>query len=807
MIAQRSRQLLMRGLSVLALVVPVAAFADAPAKPLSDQSARIAQLLSHMSLEHKAAQIIQPDISAITPEDMGKYRFGSYLDGGNSAPGGVITAPPSAWLALGDAMWAASSAPLPDGEVVVPTLWAVDAVHGHNHLGSATIFPHNIGLGAAGDAALVRRIGEATATEIAATGIDWTFAPTLAVAQDVRWGRTYESFGKDPALVSRLGAAMVEGLQGKPGTSSFLDQRHVLATIKHFMGDGGTAGKDEGDTRGDLDQLIATHIPPYVATIAAGGQTLMASFSSINGEKMHGNKALLTGLLRDKLGFDGLVVGDWNAHGQLPGCTNGDCPQALLAGLDIYMAPSDWHALYDSLLREVRAGTIPMARLDEAVGRVLRVKLRYGLFDKPRVAQRELSGQWALLGSPEHRAISREAVRKSLVLLKNDGVLPLRSSARILVAGAAADSVARQAGGWTINWQGGPEFTNADFPGATSIYAGLAAAAHAGGGEAILSPDGSFRDKPDAAVVVFGEKPYAEYVGDVPDLAFRDEEGLSLIRKLRGAGVPTVAVFLSGRPLWMGREIAAADAFVAAWLPGSEGAGVADVLVGDARASAARDFTGKLTFAWPAACAPDSAALFAVGEGGSYAHPLPVRAGDQQCDRLLPDPAGETVLFDRFLRQGVITNITDAVGSRDLPRFTGVSTGGSFQSVAYGVAAQEDARRAIWTKRADLAVTWPVGKQLTLQGAVRLRFMVPAVPAGKVTMTADCADCHVSVDLTPMLTRAAGRGWQTVQIPAACLATKPFNGLHLQSQATVEIDVTTISLMPKAAQSGCEGPF
>ncbi|HSG54354.1 MAG TPA: glycoside hydrolase family 3 N-terminal domain-containing protein, partial [Paracoccaceae bacterium] len=446
---------------------------------------------------------------------MQTYRFGSILNGGNSGPGGNDQAPGPQWLTLAQAYWEASTAPLAGGEPVIPALWATDGVHGHSNIPGATIFPHNIGLGSARDADLVRRIGEATAIEIAVTGMDWNFAPTLAVATDDRWGRTYESFSEDPSIVSQLGTANILGLQGDPAAASFLGQRHVIATAKHFFGDGGTGGFDRGDTRGDLAEIQRIHGAPYIPAIGANVQSVMASFSSVNGGKMHGNGPLLDGYLRNDLGFDGLVVGDWNGHGELAGCTNSNCPQSLLAGLDIYMVPEDWRALYDNLLAQVRDGTIPMARLDQAVTRILQVKQAYGLFDKPGPAHREVAGNWDLLGAPDHRALAREAVRRSLVLLRNDDILPLAPSANVLVAGAAAHDIAWQSGGWSITWQGGGELANADFPGATSIFAGIAAALEAGGGQAMLSANGSFTTRPDVAIVVFGERPYAEFVGDI----------------------------------------------------------------------------------------------------------------------------------------------------------------------------------------------------------------------------------------------------------------------------------------------------
>ena len=524
-----------------------AATAAATATPANTPEA----LLARMSVESKVAQIIQPDIGSITPDDVRRYRFGTILNGGNSGPYGNDKAPATDWLKLADEYWEASTAPLANGEPVIPAIWATDAVHGHANVPGATVFPHNIGLGATFDPDLIRRIGAATAVEIEVTGLDWTFAPTVAVARDARWGRTYESYSANPELVTRYGAAMIEGLQGRPGQPGYLGPGKVAATAKHYFGDGGTAqGVDQGDVNGDLKELMAIHAAPYPAAIDAGVASVMASFNSINGTKMHGNKPLLTDELRGNLGFQGVVVGDWNGHGQIKGCTNSNCPQALLAGLDVYMVPEDWKALYNSLVAQVKDGTIPMARLDEAVLRVLRMKAQLGILDgEVKPSARANGGKWELLGSPEHRALAREAVAKSQVILKNAGVLPLKPGARIEVAGSAADNIPQQAGGWSVTWQGGGDLTAADFPGATSIWSGIAAAAKAAGSQAVLAPKGSATSNPDIAIVVFGEPPYAEFVGDRKDLAFRDEEGLALLKAYKARGVPTVAVFLSGRPL------------------------------------------------------------------------------------------------------------------------------------------------------------------------------------------------------------------------------------------------------------------
>lgn len=782
-----------------------------PARPtLVAQSvateARIAALVARMPVERKVAQLVMPDISTITSDDVRRYRFGTILNGGNSGPFGNERAPAAKWLELADTMWDASTAPDPGSAPVVPLLWGTDAIHGHNNVVGATLFPHNIGLGATHDPALVRRIGEATAAEIAATGIDWTFAPTLAVVQDPRWGRTYESYSSDPMLVASFGAAMVEGLQGSPGSPAFLDQRHVIATAKHFFGDGGTGGIDQGDTKGDLETLIDFHGRPYPAAIGAGAQTVMASFSSINGVKMHGNRALLTGLLRDRMRFDGLVVGDWNGHAQIPGCSNTNCPQSLLAGVDVYMAPEEWRGLYDTLMRQVADGTIAMARLDEAVARVLRVKLRAGLFDKPRPSARALGGKFAELGSPAHRALAREAVRKSLVLLKNDGVLPLRSSATLLVTGPGADSIARQSGGWSISWQGGGDLTNADFPGATSIYAGIAGAM-TGQGKALLSRDGAYEARPDAAIVVFGEEPYAEFSGDRKDLILRDEAGLKLIRRYQADGIPTVALFLSGRPMWMNRELAASNAFVAAWLPGSEGGGIADLVVGTATARARHDFSGRLAFAWPTTCDSNASAdSFPLGWGLAYRRPMTSRPLDAACRSLDQDQA-DIALFDRTVAAGITTSAEDRAGRVALARLAGSAPGGGFVATPIDRNAQEDGRRLEWRAPASLIVGLPSLPKSAASYDLLIDYQVGAAPGGKLSLAADCTDCTTAIDLTSTLTVSAQKGWRTSRLPLRCLAQPSLSALRLRGGAGVTFSISALRLVPATSNADCAGPF
>ena len=558
-------------------------------------------LLEKMTLAQKIAQMIQPEIKDITVEDMRKYGFGSYLNGGGAFPNNNKHSTPQDWIELAENMYQASIDDSLDG-TKIPTMWGTDAVHGHNNVVGATLFPHNIGLGAANNPELIEKIAQATAVEVMTTGIDWVFAPTVATVRDDRWGRTYESYSEDPEIVRAYAKAIVHGLQGHAGKDFLADDR-VISTVKHFIGDGGTiAGDDQGDNIASEQELFDLHAQGYVGGLTAGAQSVMASFNSWHGEKIHGSKYLLTDVLKGKMAFDGFVVGDWNGHGQIKGCSNYDCPQAINAGLDVFMVPTDaWKPLLENTLAQVEQGVISLVRVDDAVKRILRVKVRAGLFDKPSPAKRQFSGRTELIGNEKHRDIAKQAVRESLVLLKNDQqILPLSPKLNIMLAGDAAHNIGKQSGGWTITWQG-TNNENSDFPGGTSIYDGFNTQVTAAGGKVQLSEDGSFTEKPDVAVVVFGEEPYAEGHGDRENLLYQrgTKRDLALLKKLKKQGIPVVSVFISGRPMWVNAEMNASDAFVAAWLPGSEGSAVADVLLANKLGNSQNDFVGKLSFSWP----------------------------------------------------------------------------------------------------------------------------------------------------------------------------------------------------------------
>lgn len=663
---------------------------------------RIRRMIASMTLEQKVGQMIQADISAVTPEDLARYPLGSILAGGNSGPYGDERADAAKWSKLVHEFRAASA----KAGAGIPMLFGVDAVHGHSNLPGATIFPHNIGLGAARDPALIQRIGEVTAIEVAASGIDWTFAPTLAVPQDLRWGRSYEGYAADPALVASYGKAMTIGLQGPLVPGKPLAADRVAATAKHYLADGGTdGGKDQGDALISEAELVANHAQGYPASINAGALTVMASFSSWNGAKNHGNKSLLTDVLKGRMGFEGLVVGDWNGHGQVPGCTVTDCAQTFNAGLDLAMAPNSWKGLFESTVRDAKAGTIPMARIDDAVARILRVKAKLGLLGANPVDR----GNPAVVGADAHLAVAREAAAKSLVLLKNnDGVLPLRPGAKVLITGPGADSMAMQAGGWTITWQG-TDTTAADYPKGQTIGRAIAAAVQDAGGSAALSADGTFTDRPDVAVVVYGEQPYAEFQGDTPNIAFRAQAGeKAMLAKLKAQGIKVVSVFLSGRPLFTGAELNLSDAFVAAWLPGTQGQGVADVLVAAKGGKPAREFTGKLPFPWPAdAVSPVKTPLFAAGYGLTYASKAAVGPVSE-------DPKVELA---PLASDGVYVTL----GKVPSPWHISLDPGITARAVDLG--AQEDAQQFAWSETGGVGLDGPsvdLMRQLDEEFALKL---------------------------------------------------------------------------------------
>lgn len=575
--------------------------------PTLPTATRVADLLGRMTLDDKIGQMTQAERAVVTPSDMTTYRLGSVLSGGGSAPASNTT---TGWADLYDGLQrGALATPLQ-----IPMLYGIDAVHGNNNAYGATIYPHNIGLGATRDPQLVQDIGRAVAEEVSATGVDWTFAPCLCVVRDDRWGRTYESFGEDPAIASSM-ATIVTGFQGERlgGPAS------VLATAKHYLGDGGTAlGDDQGDVRATEAELRAVHLPPFRAAIERGVGSVMVSYSSWNGVKMHGNRYLLTDVLKGELGFDGIVVSDWAAIDQLDGAqgfTVQEVATAVNAGIDVVMVPNEWKTFLTYLRQSVQNGAIPMARVDDAVRRILTQKFDLGLFEKP-FADRSYA---STVGSAPHRALARAAVQKSQVILKNAGVLPLATSGgKVCVAGKNAHDVGNQSGGWTLTWQGA---SGATVPG-TTILQGIQQVL-AGGRTTTFAADASNVDASCAvAVAVVGERPYAEGQGDRPGGLSLDSTDTTVLQRIRSTGVPTLAVLVSGRPLDVSGILPWVSALDAAWLPGSEGAGVADVLFGKVAPS------GRLPVSWPATATQQ-----------------PVNAGDGQTP-LFPLGAGLTWSLD-----------------------------------------------------------------------------------------------------------------------------------------------------------------
>jgi len=545
---------------------------------------KVKELISKMSLDEKVGQMTQVDYAAIKAnlDDIKKYFIGSILWGGDTE---VDDISPAGWSKVADQLQSyALQTPLK-----IPLLTGIDAVHGHNNVNGAVIFPHNIGLGCTRNAKLVEKAAAVTAEEVAGTGINWTFAPCVAVVRDERWGRTYEGFGETPELAKMMGAAYVKGLQGK----SLSANTSILSCTKHYMGDGGTTGgKDQDNTEVDEKTLRKIHLDGYIDAIKAGTGSIMASYNSWNGEKMHGNKYLLTDVLKKELGFKGFTVSDYAAIDQLPGSGYKEqIEKSINAGMDMAMIPNghgkkNSYLDFITYLKElVNEGKVPMKRIDDAVERILRIKFLMNVFEKT-VTDKSLL---AKVGSEEHRKVARECVRQSLVLLKNDNkTLPLKKNVKkIFVAGKSADDIGNQCGGWTITWQ---SKSGKILDGGTTILDAIKSSVPE---KTIVtfSKDGSGAEGYDAAVVVVGETPYAEMFGDKQNLALSDDD-VKAIKNAKATGIPVVAVLISGRPMIIDAVLKDCDAFIAAWLPGTEGNGVTDVLFGDFKP------VGKLSHTW-----------------------------------------------------------------------------------------------------------------------------------------------------------------------------------------------------------------
>lgn len=608
-------------LSILLISCQTTTIASEP-KPLSSYDPQVKKLLSKMTLEEKIGQMIQADQEHLTDfADIEKYFIGSVLSGGNSDPkqGNSL----KAWTDLYDQCQQHAL----KTRLGIPILYGIDAVHGHNNVLGAVIFPHNIGLGCTRNPALVEQVARITAEEVRATGINWTFAPCVTVPRDERWGRTYEGFSEEPNLVKTLGAAAIRGLQGP----SLSDPLSVLACAKHYVGDGGTTAivlrsrwpglrrgprilLDQGNTQLDEQTLRRIHLQPYISAVRAGVGSIMPSFSSWNGRKCSGHKYLLTDILKNELGFEGFLISDYCAIDQLDRDYKTAIAKAINAGIDMGMVPIKYKIFSTYLKELVEQGKVPMSRIDDAVTRILRVKFAMGLMDKNRshLADRNLHKKF---GSDERRQIAREAVRQSVVLLKNDSkILPLaKNLARIHVAGKNADDLGNQCGGWTISWQG--RSGNVTEAGTTILEAIKNTVSKVT--RVTFSQDGTGAYGADVGILVIGERPYVEGTGDRIDLSLTQED-VEAFDNMKSIGIPVVVVLISGRPMIISDVIDYADAFIAAWLPGTEVQGVADVLFGDYRP------TGKLSFSWPRSMdhipinVGDDDTLFEYGFGLTY---------------------------------------------------------------------------------------------------------------------------------------------------------------------------------------------
>ncbi len=801
--------------------------------------AKVSDILAQMTLEEKVGQMIQPDLRGVTPEEAKQYKLGSLLNGGGSWPDENKYATALDWAEEADKYYLAVEEAYADRGFRIPFMWATDAVHGHNNVFRATVFPHNIGLGAANNPKLIKQIGKATAREISATGLDWTFAPTVASPRDYRWGRVYEGYSEDPEIIYQYAGQMVEGLQG--GTKGLKSQRHVISNVKHWVGDGGTnKGVDRGENHYSEEYLRNIHATGYFSGLDAGAQVVMTSFNSWHNEenydvmntdeynkKLHGSKYLVTDVLKDKMGFDGIVVTDWNGHGEINGCTASNCPQAVLAGNDVFMvtARKDWTVFYQNVIDQVNDGTIPMSRIDDAVTRILRVKMRANLWKKPQPSQRQLAGQQDILGSDKHRKLARKAASQSLVLLKNENdALPLSSDEHYLVLGSAANDIQKQTGGWSLTWQGTENTLERDFPGATTML--MAMRDQVGTDNVFTEVDTAPDDA--IAVVVIGEDAYAEMFGDInatktleyASLKSTYAADLELIKSLKDRGFTVVTVFFSGRPLYVNEEINNSDAFVAAWLPGTEAGGITDVLFREE----GKNFRGRLSYSWPGMkCsttinrkAPnlkdyvtpemeqdiegEHAPLFPYGYGLSYnakksdlmgvdadLNNLELDPRDYGCGQDAPDNGIATTNLEVYGRSAEGEFVPRIAGSANGWVGENVSNGtpttiGSVTTTPMDYLHQQDAINVkfngdspaqVYMQTLDQAVT---DKQSYLNADATLQFdidMKSAAPESMVLAMHCEWPCLGQVAINKVLPAPSGANetkWTTIKIPLQCFA-------------------------------------
>ena len=792
----------------------------------------IDNLIKNMTLEQKVGQIIMPDIDEVTPEDARKYQLGTFLNGGGKFPNKNKNSSVEDWKKLSEEFYNAS--PVVNG-VLIPILWGTDAVHGHNNVIGATIFPHNIGLGSTMNPDLIKNIGEAVAKEVLSTGIPWTFAPTIAVPQNDLWGRTYEGYSENPELVSMLGEAMILGLQGEG--NSFLDDNHVLATAKHFLGDGGTKdGIDQGNTIINEQELRDIHGEPYFAAIGSCIQTVMASFNSWNGEKAHGSDYLLQNILREQMGFDGLVVGDWNGHGQVPGCSKENCPQSFNAGVDIFMAPDEWKPLYENTLDQARNGQISIERLDEAVKNILSVKYLLGMFDgrKPHLYP------YNYIGDNKHRAIARQAVRESIVLLKNNNnTLPIKSGKHILVIGDSANKITKHMGGWTITWQG-RENQNSEFPNSKSIYEAIKLKAENNGGSAEFSNSSDYEKKPDVVIFVYGEDPYAEGDGDRKHIFYenQDKRFLKYMREIADKKIPSVSLFISGRPLIVNEEINLSESFVQLWLPGTAIEGITDVIFTNKNNEINFDFKGKLSYSWP-----------------KFSHQTELNYGDKEYDPLFPYGFGLTYADENY-RDTI--NIKETIPQRDeITLFLGSAYPSYKEIISYydsdkneqiyeGISAdiyknekagiliskfdykkQDDAKRIDFGKKNTMKF-WEISSgssedlSYMKNGSLELILKPQSSSDKKIELIIQCSkdvnqinisgtkECYKAFDLSNLLIDEPIGVWKKITMPFSCLNNDNFEISSITSRAKLAtsgdwvVDIHSIKYLNNMEMKTCK---
>lgn len=793
---------------------------SSPLPTATNIESQVSDLLARMTLAEKVGQLMLVDAAYVTPKQVTQFNLGAVSYRGQSSAQVGQDNFVKRHLLRADQFWLASL-DKQDGGIGIPILQGIDPAVGNNAILGTTVLPLHIGLGAAHDPELMFKVGKRLALETRILGADWLFSPSLAVAPAATIATAYDSYSQDPVLVAQYADKLVTAMQGELSTSDFLGVSGVIATGKHFVGSGANQFAIElahsVPTEAELIQIQAAG---FISAIHSGVQTMMVSLDNWYGIAMHGSKEILTDVLVEKLGFDGIVIGAWNGHADVKGCSEYSCPQAINAGLDMLMATENWQTLYNNTLSQVENGDIPVQRLDQAVTRILRVKLRARLFSAELPSSRPFAGEFEILASPIYKSLATEAVRKSLVLLKNNNqILPLKPTSRVMVAGDVANNIVIQTAQsqWFSLAEG--DFKN-KFPIGQSVYSGIQHVVNGAGGSVHLNPLGDYQQTPDVAIVVFGSSTIRRLQVDNPNSAAHLSSGLAILTKLKKQGIPTVAVFLSDRPEWVNSEINQADAFVAAWLPGTEGGGIADLLFTDSSGVNKYDFTGRLSFIWPQ-FPPSTIQPFNTSAMQPF---LPIGYGLSLSDNRALGPLDEQIKGERneYITRYVYAGdpvvpwrmlLRDGKGEIQVNSTHQASVAGTLLAQAANYNTAEDTVILTWNGDATFAIEGSpidLSTQTTGDMTFQIDYRVLQANIQQASLLLGCGEgCSVSMDISESLQSVEGKGWQTALVKLSCFASSGANMSTIQTPFSISssqglvLQLREVQVVSSQGQANC----